>query len=153
MSKGATCVRRVASATLLLLVCALGAACGGSDRVVPQVGDVRAELGRHGVNLTASPVDSHGCTLMRPRSTNSGAVRTYGAFSVVIATRDSCNQQQTPGSADGNNIYWSHASSRWSAHEQLLANLWLVMVTREQSLGDQQHALEKAAFNAFNAGN
>lgn len=137
----------------LVLLCAIAAGCGSSDRVVPPKGDVRAELGRHGIDLSASPTDSHGCTVMRPRATNSGARRTYGDFSVVIATRDSCNTQETPGPADGNHIYWSHRGARWIAHEQLLDNLWLRMVTRQRKLGDQQHALEKAAFNAFDAGN
>jgi hypothetical protein len=137
---------------LLVLLCAVAVGCGSSGSVVPQKGDVRAELGRHGINLSASPTDAHGCTVMRPRATNSGARRTYGDFSVVIATRDSCNNQQTPGSADGNHIYWSHKGARWMAHEQLLDNLWLLMVTRQHKLGDQQHALEKAAFNAFDAG-
>jgi hypothetical protein len=144
--------RRLGIAALLVLlgVCAVG--CGSSDRVVPQQGDVRAELGRHGINLSASPADSHGCTFMQPRASNTGARRTYGEFSVVIATRDSCNDQQTPGSADGNGIYWSHEGARWIGREKLLDNLWLLMVTRQQKLGDQQHALEKAAFNAFDAG-
>ena len=144
--------QRAAGAALVLAIGALCVACGSSDRVVPQTTDVRAALGRHGINLSASPTDGHGCTAMRPRATNSGALRTYGDFSVVIAARNSCNDEQTPGSADGNNLYWSHIGTRWIAHEKLLDNLWLLMVTKQQKLGDQQHALEKAAFNAFNAG-
>ena len=144
--------QRAAGAALVLVIGALCVACGSSDRVVPQTRDVRTALGRHGINLSASPTDAHGCTAMRPRATNSGALRTYGEFSVVIATRKSCDDEQTPGSADGNGLYWSHVGTRWTAHEKLHDNLWLLMETKQQQLGDQQHALEKAAFNAFDAG-
>jgi hypothetical protein len=36
---------------------------------------------------------------------------------------------------------------------KLLDNLWLLVVTGEQSLGDPQRVLENAAFNACDAGN
>ena len=135
-----------------LTVCAVAlvvTACGASSSVVPRPSDVRADLGRHGINLQASPVDAQGCVVMKPRASNTGAVRTYGDFTVVIAREDSCNEAQTTGSAGDDHVYWSQSGGRWLAIEKLEDNLWLRMTTASQELGDEQHALEKAAFRAF----
>ena len=142
------------------LICAgvLGAlvanACGGvSATAIPKASDVRAELGRHGINLESSAADAKGCVVMRPRASNGGALRTYGAFTLAIAERDSCNQAQMTGSADGDHLYWARARSGWVAHEKLVDNLWLRMNAPSHKLGDKQHALETAAFHAFDSGN
>jgi hypothetical protein len=127
-------------------------ACGASSSVVPTPSGVRAELGRHGINLQGSPVDAQGCVVMKPRASNSGAVRTYGEFSVVIAREDSCNDAQMTGSAGDDHVYWEQRGGRWLAKEKLEDNLWLRMSTASQELGDEQHALEKAAFRAFDTG-
>jgi hypothetical protein len=127
-------------------------ACGASSSVVPAPSDVRADLGRHGINLEGSPVDAQGCLVMKPRASNSGAVRTYGEFTVVIAREDSCNDAQMTGSAGDDHVYWSQSGGRWLAKEKLEDNLWLRMTTAKQELGDEQHALEKAAFRAFDTG-
>jgi len=79
-------------------------------------------------------------------------VRTYGEFTVVIAREDSCNEAQMTGSAGDDHVYWSQSGGRWLATEKLEDNLWLRMTTPSQELGDEQHALEKAAFRAFDTG-
>jgi len=127
-------------------------ACGAASSVVPAPSDVRADLGRHGINLQGSPVDARGCVVMKPRASNSGAVRAYGEFTVVIAREDSCNDAQTTGSAGDDHVYWSQHGGRWLATEKLEDNLWLSMTTATKELGDEQHALEKAAFRAFDTG-
>ena len=90
-------------------------ACGASGSVVPTPSDVRADLGRHGIDLQGSPVDPQGCLVMKPRASNSGAVRAYGEFTVVIAREDSCNEAQMTGSAGDDHVYWSQRGGRWLA--------------------------------------
>jgi hypothetical protein len=142
--------------TLRVCVAAVAAlvltACGASSSVIPGPSDVRADLGRHGIDLEGSPVDAQGCVVMKPSASNSGAVRTYGQFSVVIAKEDSCNEAQMTGSAGDDHVYWSQRGRQWLAKEKLEDNLWLRMTTASQELGDEQHALEKAAFRAFDTG-
>jgi hypothetical protein len=129
-------------------------ACGGSSATaIPKASDVRAALDPHGIDLESSPADSKGCVVLRPRASNAGAVRTFGAFTLAIAERDSCNEAQTTGDADGDHVYWARAPGGWMAHEKLLDNLWLRMTTPSRELGDEQHALETAAFHAFDSGN
>jgi hypothetical protein len=133
----------------------LGAsACGGgSATAIPKASDVRAALSPHGIDLQSSPADSQGCVVMRSRASNTGAVRTFGAFTLAIASRDSCNEAQMTGSADDDHVYWAHTAEGWVAHEKLEDNLWLRMTTASRELGDKQHALETAAFHAFDSGN
>jgi hypothetical protein len=137
-----------------MVLLALGvAACGGSGTVVPKPSKVKADLAIHGIDLRAFAADPRGCVTMKPRPTNTGAVRTYGQFSLVIATRDSCNQAQMTGDADGDHIYWSRHGARWFANQQLNDNLWLRMVVSRHESGDPQHALQTATLHAFHSGN
>ena len=104
---------------------------------------------RHGIDL-AEPVGAgDGCAAMPPRASNTGAARRYGSFVVIIAKQDACNDAQAVGDADDAHIYWSQRGAGWVAHEKLEENLWLVMRTSHHELGEQQHALETAAFHAF----
>jgi hypothetical protein len=89
---------------------------------------------------------------MQPRATNTGAARTYGHFTLVIATRDSCNDAELTGPAD-DHVYWSHQGDGWHAREKLENNLWLHMIVSSHDLGDKQHALQTAAPHAFRSGN
>ena len=123
--------------------------CGGSSRVVPEAAEVRSMLLRHGIDLAAPVGAGHGCVAMMPRASNSGADRHFGSFSLIIAREDSCNDEQAVGDADDAHIYWSQRGGGWVAHEQLEDNLWLVMRTSERELGEQQHALQTAAYHAF----
>jgi hypothetical protein len=137
-----------ALAALALLV----AACGGSSTATPRQSEVRAALTKHGIDLAPGAADGHGCTVLRPRASNSGARKTYGEFALAIATSDACNRGQAAGSADGAHIYWVRRGKGWSAHERLEDDLWLDMAVSAHELGDPQHALEKAAFRAFDTG-
>ena len=143
-----TALAAAALAALALLV----AACGGSSTATPRQSEVRAALAEHGIDLAPGAADGHGCTVLRPRASNSGARRTYGEFALAIATRDACNQGQAAGSADGARIYWARSGQGWSAHERLEDDLWLDMAVPAHELGDPQHALEKAAFRTFDTG-
>lgn len=129
------------------------AACGGTQGAAPKPSDVRADLDLHGIDLRTRTVDDHGCVIMQPRATNTGAVRTYGEFALVIATRDSCNDIQATGSADGERLYWSRHGDRWFAKQKLQSHLWLRMVVPRHELGEQQHALQTAALHAFHSRN
>jgi hypothetical protein len=140
-------------AALVLAGLAVSACGGASATAIPKTSDVRAALGKHGIDLESSPADRQGCVVMRSRASNSGAVRTFGAFTLAVARRDSCNEAQMTGSADGGHVYWAHTPGGWIAHEKLLDNLWLRMSTPSRELGDKQHALETAAFHAFDSGN
>ena len=137
-----------AFAALALLV----AACGGSSTATPRQSEVRAALTKHGIDLAAGAADGSGCTVLRPRASNSGARRTYGEFVLAIATSDACTHRQAVGSADGAHIYWVRSGKGWSAHERLEDDLWLDMTVPAHELGAPQHALEKAAFRAFDTG-
>jgi hypothetical protein len=90
---------------------------------------------------------------MQPRATNSGAADTYGRFTLVIATKDSCNDEEMTGAADGDHVYWSHRGNRWHPSEKLQNNLWLHMIVPSHDLGEKQHALQTAALHAFHSGN
>lgn len=126
----------------------LAAACGAAN-AVPRPSDVRAALSRHGIDLEALPEDGHGCVVMQPRASNSGAERTYGTFTIVIAREAKCNDDQATGDADSDHLYWSHTGTSWVAIEKLEENLWLRMRVTRHELGDRQHVLETAAFHAF----
>jgi hypothetical protein len=138
--------------------CALGlavlltAGCGGSSHAVPKPSEVRADLGRHGINLEASAEDAQGCVVMQPRASNSGATETYGEFTVVIARDAKCNDAQAAGDADSDHVHWARSGAGWTAVEQLEDNLWLRMRVPNHDLGDRQHALETASFHAFDTG-
>lgn len=123
--------------------------CGSSSQAIPKPSDVRAALDRHGISLENWTTNLQGCIVLRPRASNSGAVRTFGRFTLVIAKQDSCNKAQMTGAADGDHLYWVRVRSGWMAHEQLVANLWLRMSTPGHKLTDKQHALETAAYHAF----
>jgi hypothetical protein len=147
-------LKRVAPLAAVVLAGLGAGGCGGaSATATPKAADVRAALGRHGIDLESSPADEKGCVVMRSRASNSGAPRTFGAFTLAIAERDSCNEAQMTGSAGGDHVYWAHTADGWVAHEKLLDNLWLRMTTASRALGDKQHALEAAAFHAFDSGN
>ena len=140
-------------AAVALALVALGlAACGSGADAVPKPADVRSSLTLHGIDLRAVAEDAHGCVVMQPRATNSGAARTYGQFTLVIATEDSCNDEEMTGSVD-DHIYWSHRGDHWHAKEKLQNNLWLHMIVPSHELGEQQHALQAAALHAFHSGN
>jgi hypothetical protein len=140
------------TAIALTAVALTAAACGGSDHVVPKTADVKHAVGVAGIDLDAAPVDARGCIVLAPSATNTGAVRTYGHFSIEIAAKGSCNDAEAKGDADGE-ITWARRAGGWSATEKLEDNLWLRMLVPGKELGDRQHALEKAAFHAFDAGN
>ena len=144
--------RCVTAFPLALVALALGA-CGSGGKPVPKPAEVRSSLTVHGIDLQAIPVDARGCVVMRPRATNSGAARTYGQFTLVIATKDSCNDAEMTGSADDDHVYWSNRGDGWHADEKLENNLWLRMIVPSHDLGDKQHALQTAALHAFRSGN
>jgi hypothetical protein len=139
-------------AAALICVALTAAACGSSDHVVPKTADVQKAVHVAGIDLTAAPADPHGCIVLAPSATNAGAVRTYGRFAIDIASRDSCNDAETAGD-DADGIRWARRAGGWSAIEQIEDNLWLRMLVPSHELGDSQHALEKAVFHAFDAGN
>jgi hypothetical protein len=145
-------MRATRTLAALTFVALTAAACGGSDHVVPKTADVQKAVAVAGIDLDAAPVDSRGCIVLAPSATNAGAVRTYGHFALEIAAKDSCNDAETAGD-DADGIRWAKRPGGWAAIEQLEDNLWLRMLVTEHGLGDRQHALEKAAFHAFDAGN
>jgi hypothetical protein len=143
-----------ATRTFAALTCvALTAAgCGSSDHVLPKTSDVQRAIAVAGIDLDAGPVDGRGCIVLAPSATNAGAVRSYGHFALEIAAKASCNDAETAGD-DADGIRWARRTGGWSAIERLEDNLWLRMLVPTHELGDRQHALEQAAFHAFDAGN